>query len=555
MIKRWKEIAMPIRSHLTAIGGGSAFLSQHVRRCLVWCLVLLGMLVAGYLMEDYKGRVAWNAFRTHWEAKGEVFDLSASTSQAQAVPDDDNFARMPLFEEFFRLRNSHPDPREFYLWPQPRHGGDIDPAKGRLYGLLGAIKGDGERFRPIPVAAWKNRDLPRDWRGAVAVPLYRTEKLGRKAGAKPRLSEPEAATSILSRVNEHWAGEWAALREETHREWYVPPSPSDTFRYWDNTILFELASHCQLRFSAYAKEGDSEAALVEWRMMLRLASYLERSRSTFSAHRLTVRSVQSLWEGARQHRWSEAQLTEIQSSLDEVSSNLEVHALAYLRRYRNEQIDSILDPVKRREWYPPHNNLTAAARHLVPEGWIRQNALTAARPLQDYALTDSNGEPLWNELCFDRLDEWQEEFDRLQFYYDSDYGVTLRHPYHLLSSAGYPIDPETVRVSIFQKATLDVVIAGIACERHFLVRGQYPAALEELVPAYLETLPLDRYTGNPLKYKQQPDGTPVVWSVGANGTDENATPVQDRDFGDIVWQYRLSDELLAIEKRLETAGR
>ncbi|MCB1095775.1 MAG: hypothetical protein KDN22_09390 [Verrucomicrobiae bacterium] len=66
---------------------------------------------------------------------------------------------------------------------------------------------------------------------------------------------------------------------------------------------------------------------------------------------------------------------------------------------------------------------------------------------------------------------------------------------------------------------------------------------------------IDRYTGNPLQYKQQPDGTPVVWSVGANGTDENATPVQDRDFGDIVWQYCLSDELLAIEKRLETAGR
>ncbi|MDA0813913.1 MAG: hypothetical protein O3C21_16170, partial [Verrucomicrobia bacterium] len=78
-------------------------------------LVFVGMLVAGFLMEDYSGRVAWNAFRTQWEAKGEVFDLSPSPSEGQAVPDDDNLATILLFAEFFRLKNSHTDTLEFTI--------------------------------------------------------------------------------------------------------------------------------------------------------------------------------------------------------------------------------------------------------------------------------------------------------------------------------------------------------------------------------------------------------------------------------------------------------
>lgn len=65
-----------------------------------------------------------------------------------------------------------------------------------------------------------------------------------------------------------------------------------------------------------------------------------------------------------------------------------------------------------------------------------------------------------------------------------------------------------------------VLLAANEFER---IHGQYPEALEQLVPDYLEQAPIDPLDarGGALRYRRNEDGSATVWSVGANGRDDN----------------------------------
>jgi hypothetical protein len=86
------------------------------------------------------------------------------------------------------------------------------------------------------------------------------------------------------------------------------------------------------------------------------------------------------------------------------------------------------------------------------------------------------------------------------------------------------------------EAKVDLLRTGIALERHRLAEGRLPGDLKELVPAYLAELPLDPYDGKPLRYRIQPDGSPLLWSIGSDLVDEGGLPHLDRNTkGDLVW--------------------
>jgi hypothetical protein len=62
------------------------------------------------------------------------------------------------------------------------------------------------------------------------------------------------------------------------------------------------------------------------------------------------------------------------------------------------------------------------------------------------------------------------------------------------------------------------VLTGLAVERFQLVNQRLPSDLQDLAPSYIEKLPPDPYTGNPLKYKRRGEGY-CVYSVGADCID------------------------------------
>jgi hypothetical protein len=69
------------------------------------------------------------------------------------------------------------------------------------------------------------------------------------------------------------------------------------------------------------------------------------------------------------------------------------------------------------------------------------------------------------------------------------------------------------------KTDVDAAAIATALARFRVERGAWPVSLDELVPTYLATLPLDRETDLPLRYAVT-DAGPKVWSTGADGIDD-----------------------------------
>ena len=69
------------------------------------------------------------------------------------------------------------------------------------------------------------------------------------------------------------------------------------------------------------------------------------------------------------------------------------------------------------------------------------------------------------------------------------------------------------------EATLLASRTGLACRLHKSRTGQYPDSLEALVPAILEEIPVDPFTGKPLVYRREGEGF-IVYSLGSNQKDD-----------------------------------
>jgi hypothetical protein len=65
----------------------------------------------------------------------------------------------------------------------------------------------------------------------------------------------------------------------------------------------------------------------------------------------------------------------------------------------------------------------------------------------------------------------------------------------------------------------DAVLAVSAALRFRQERGAWPERLERLVPAYLSAPPVDRFTGNPLRYRIDKAG-PLLYSTGIDRDDD-----------------------------------
>jgi len=75
------------------------------------------------------------------------------------------------------------------------------------------------------------------------------------------------------------------------------------------------------------------------------------------------------------------------------------------------------------------------------------------------------------------------------------------------------------------EARSEMLRLGIACQLRARLTGSLPDTLEDLVPEFFSSLPLDPYTGRPFLYEKLPDGGFRIASAGPNGIDETSTPV------------------------------
>jgi hypothetical protein len=85
----------------------------------------------------------------------------------------------------------------------------------------------------------------------------------------------------------------------------------------------------------------------------------------------------------------------------------------------------------------------------------------------------------------------------------------------------------------------DEAIACLCAYR--MEHGAYPESLAELVPDYMPEQPLDPWTGDPMIYRRQPDGSFVVYATGPNRGDDGGrrrTGLDDEAFDEVYVPLR-----------------
>jgi hypothetical protein len=112
-----------------------------------------------------------------------------------------------------------------------------------------------------------------------------------------------------------------------------------------------------------------------------------------------------------------------------------------------------------------------------------------------------------------------------------------------------PLEPATMR-SFRAQTHWEIAKAAIALERYHLQHQRYPAALAQLVPAFLPETPIDYIDGSPLRYRVEERGF-ALWSIGSNAKDEAGTPAArplswtSPEGKDTVWPQPASDAEVA----------
>ena len=81
-----------------------------------------------------------------------------------------------------------------------------------------------------------------------------------------------------------------------------------------------------------------------------------------------------------------------------------------------------------------------------------------------------------------------------------------------------------LRKAVSAEITQNMVVTAIALKRYDLRHQQLPTTLKELTPEFLPSVPIDCMDGQPLRYRQNADGTFLLYSVGANGVDDGGDP-------------------------------
>jgi hypothetical protein len=105
----------------------------------------------------------------------------------------------------------------------------------------------------------------------------------------------------------------------------------------------------------------------------------------------------------------------------------------------------------------------------------------------------------------------------------TDAPLPAEKPTDLLSGGAVFIRLTAETVALVRCTTLT-----IAVERYRLQHGELPASLDNLRPAYIDSLPFDPFTGKGLLFSRDKE-TYVIYSVGANRKDDGGSTIRKAD--------------------------
>jgi hypothetical protein len=304
----------------------------------------------------------------------------------------------------------------------------------------------------------------------------------------------------------------------------------------------------QLRAIAELQNGQSDRAFSDVKLALYLVNsiraepFIISQLVRFAIFQITL---QPIYEGLAEHKWSDAQLAELDKQLSKFDFLAGYKLSVRGERAGHVKVIDYLEQKRSRfnelfNWPPEYNSQQdsmnkwpiLATAYLGPKGWFYQNDLVIAQILQRWTL------PVVN-------DEQQTVSPRKAAFADKFMALLSNQltPFNFLAQLLTPPLGPFARKAAYAQSAVDLARAAIALERYRLAHGDYPESLDALTPQFMKEIPHDIIGGQPLHYRRTAEGQFVLYSVGWNETDDGGVVALAKDGavdtskGDWIWRY------------------
>ena len=504
----------------------------------VACVVTLIALF--YAEENWRGKRAWEQFKQKWETKGERFDFASIVPPA--VPDDQNFAMTPIWVEMICAYLGAERGRTWY---------------GDKVAALGHTNFVQRLYMPTELYG-RGLDATThigNWQKSEKADLKTWQAYYRKAATMTNFF-PVAAQAQTPAADVLLAlSKYDSTIEELRRTSRLPYSRFPV-GYADANpaaiLLPHLASlkRCaitlQLRSLAELGAGQAEKALDDVELVLRLTASI-RTDPILISHLVRISmlhlTLQPVWEGLGDHRWSDTQLALLETELGKLDFLSDYQLGMRCERAFNVGMLNCLRGAWDRDIFSLIRNDSDSRLHVFPMwlvqvgpgGWFEQNKVACCRMNFDLLVPIVNPETrVVSPAAEARATNVCNEI-RLT---PCNWSVGLLLPALTRCSAKFA----------YAQTATDLARIACALERYRLAHNEYPELLGVLAPKFMERIPHDIIGGQPLKYRRAANGGFVLYSVGWNETDDGGQivlknvlkkgeePSVDITKGDWVWQ-------------------
>jgi hypothetical protein len=543
------------------------FCWSNFKRFLFGFACFATLIALFYAEEDWRGKHDWEKFKHQWEAKGERFDWQSIVPPP--VPDDQNFAFSPVWiaEEKYNFLNQ---PKRAEAWYGDRiYIGEV--VKNFLLFPVTTTAVVGTNF-------WKSNDLhptpeqSGSWQTARFLDLKPWQSFYRDL----EKTNPTVEISIMPQPQTPAQDVLLALSkfdpviEKLKTDSALPYSrfplnyesqPPSAILLPHLAALKQCSQVLHLRAIAELQNNESQKALDDVKLSLRLTDSI-RTEPFLICHLVRIAifqiTLQPIYEGLAEHKWSDAQLADLDSELaklDFLADNqfavrgeraLEIANIEFLRHPpQNPQFKrprlyflapffslvQMLYNLSSNEGENPEG-LQMLVLGFGPSGWLHQNELRLAQFETKWYLPIVNQEtktisPAKTRAASDALSQ----------------EIQHRTPENILETVLMPALGGGERKFAYVQSSANLARVAIALERYRLAHGEFPESLDALAPQFMEKIPHDVIGGEPLKYRRTDDGQFVLYSVGWNETDDGGvvgltkSGGVNNEKGDWVWRY------------------
>jgi Tfp pilus assembly protein FimT len=491
----------PTRRSLLRIGAGG----------LATGAALLMIVLSFYGYQNWQSRRAWTAFQKELKQRNESLDVAVLLPGP--VPENQNFALTPVFKSWVHSTEAH-------------------SAANQLFDHLTQLNASASQNG--------NGSAGTEWIRQMFAPLddYSTW-IAPGAGLPGNAKRAEFANAVLRGLKPYDAT-IRALASATRLPYFQTftnrgvPTVLQPARN-ENGALAGLQMLLQARACALlANNRSAEAAedLLAGLQLARLARQIPDAESPALTQTMLTRSLQPLWEGMVENRWTASQLAAFQAELS--GFNLLVDYTNVVRRVVianmvlwQEFAHRTSGPIS----FPAGDEYRTQVWEIQPRAWWLENCIELYRVGQNaIGRVDVAGVHIRNDTTYSDLSGLS-----------LDYAASS-----LLQQAWWSGASPTLVV--FAQTSVNQAIIACALERFRLATGKYPKTLEQLVPEYLPFVPNDVVRGRPMLYQNSSEGRFILRSVGPNGIDDRKFPISD----DWLWSFPTNMVPAAATNRFQT---